>query len=168
MDKVIASAAEAVAGIEDGATLLSGGFGLCGNPENLIRALREKGVKDLTIISNNCGTTDKGLGILLANGQVKKMISSYVGENKNFAEQYLSGKLEVELVPIVTRGDRILDRPLAEIGGKGLCLADQFGKGGTADLAHQGVGVSTVHRENGNANARCDHRFVALQRDRLR
>ena len=107
MDKVIASAAEAVAGIEDGATLLSGGFGLCGNPENLIRALREKGVKDLTIISNNCGTTDKGLGILLANGQVKKMISSYVGENKIFAEQFLSGELEVELNPQGTLAERI-------------------------------------------------------------
>ena len=114
MDKVIASAAEAVAGIEDGATLLSGGFGLCGNPENLIRALREKGVKDLTIISNNCGTTDKGLGILLANGQVKKMISSYVGENKIFAEQFLSGELEVELNPQGTLAERM------RAGGSGI------------------------------------------------
>ncbi len=107
MDKVIGSAAEAVADIEDGAVLMSGGFGLCGNPENLIAALRDKGVKNLTIISNNCGTTDKGLGILLANGQVKKMISSYVGENKIFAEQFLSGELEVELNPQGTLAERI-------------------------------------------------------------
>ncbi len=101
------SAAEAVADIEDGAVLMSGGFGLCGNPEGLIAAIRDKGVKDLTIISNNCGTTDKGLGILLASGQVKKMISSYVGENRIFAEQFLSGELEVELNPQGTLAERI-------------------------------------------------------------
>src|SRR5690606_31287791 len=99
MDKVYASAAEAVADIPDGATIMSGGFGLCGNPEDLIRALHAKGTKDLWIISNNCGTTEQGLGILLAAGQVRKMTSSYVGENKIFAEQFLSGKLEVELNP---------------------------------------------------------------------
>lgn len=107
MDKVIASAADAVADMVDGAVLMSGGFGLCGNPENLIRALREKNVKDLTIISNNCGTTDQGLGILLANGQVKKMVSSYVGENSIFAEKFLSGELEVELNPQGTLAERI-------------------------------------------------------------
>jgi len=107
MDKLIPSAAEAVADIGDGAVLMSGGFGLSGNPENLIRALREKNAKDLTIISNNCGTTDQGLGILLANGQVKKMVSSYVGENKIFAEQFLSGELEVELNPQGTLAERI-------------------------------------------------------------
>ena len=107
MDKVVASAATAVADIPDGAVLMSGGFGLSGNPENLIRALRERGCTDLTIISNNCGTTDQGLGILLANGQVKKMISSYVGENKIFAEQFLSGELEVELNPQGTLAERI-------------------------------------------------------------
>lgn len=107
MDKVIASAADAIADMKDGAVLMSGGFGLSGNPENLIRALRAQGTKDLTIISNNCGTTDQGLGILLANGQVKKMISSYVGENKIFAEQFISGALEVELNPQGTLAERI-------------------------------------------------------------
>src|SRR5215510_7096378 len=89
MDKVFASAAAAVADIPDGATILATGFGLCGNPENLIRALLDRGTKDLTIISNNCGTTDKGLGVLLAAGRVKKMISSYVGENKVFEKLFL-------------------------------------------------------------------------------
>ncbi len=107
MDKLVQSAAEAIADIEDGVTLMSGGFGLSGNPENLIRALREKNARKLTIISNNCGTTEEGLGILLANGQVKKMISSYVGENRIFAEQFLSGELEVELNPQGTLAERI-------------------------------------------------------------
>ena len=107
MDKVIGSATEAVAAIGDGATLLSGGFGLSGNPLSLIHALRDKGVKDLTIVSNNCGTTDQGLGVLLANGQVRKMISSYVGENKVFEELFLSGKLEVELNPQGTLAERV-------------------------------------------------------------
>ncbi len=93
--------------MQDGCVLMSGGFGLSGNPENLIRALREKNVKNLTIISNNCGTTDQGLGILLANGQVKKMVSSYVGENAIFAEKFLSGELEVELNPQGTLAERI-------------------------------------------------------------
>lgn len=107
MNKVVASAAEAIRDMKDGSTLMSGGFGLSGNPENLIRALREQGTKDLEIISNNCGTTDMGLGILLANGQVRKMISSYVGENSIFAEKFLSGELEVELNPQGTLAERI-------------------------------------------------------------
>ncbi|AGC45427.1 MULTISPECIES: CoA transferase subunit A [Myxococcus] len=107
MNKVYASADEAVADIPDGCTLMSGGFGLCGNPENLIEALHRKGVKNLTIISNNCGTTELGLGILLQNKQVKKMVSSYVGENKEFERQYLSGELEVELNPQGTLAERI-------------------------------------------------------------
>jgi 3-oxoacid CoA-transferase subunit A len=107
MNKIFASAAEAVADIPDGITLMSGGFGLCGNPENLIDALKEKNVKGLTIISNNCGTDDRGLGILLANKQVKKMVSSYVGENKEFERQYLSKELEVELNPQGTLAERI-------------------------------------------------------------
>ncbi len=106
MKKIYESAAAAVADIPDGATLVVGGFGLCGNPENLIAALHEKGVKQLTIVSNNCGTTDKGLGVLLAAQQVKKMVSSYVGENKIFEQQYLSGELEVELVPQGTLAER--------------------------------------------------------------
>jgi 3-oxoacid CoA-transferase subunit A len=107
MNKIYASAEEAVADIPDGCTLMSGGFGLCGNPENLIEALHKKNVRGLTIISNNCGTTDQGLGVLLANKQVKKMVSSYVGENKNFEQQYLSGELQVELNPQGTLAERI-------------------------------------------------------------
>jgi 3-oxoacid CoA-transferase subunit A len=107
MNKVVASADEAVKDIPDNVTLMSGGFGLCGNPENLIAALHRKGVKGLTIISNNCGTTELGLGVLLKNKQVKKMVSSYVGENKEFERQYLSGELEVELNPQGTLAERI-------------------------------------------------------------
>ncbi len=107
MNKVVASAAEAVKDISDNVTLMAGGFGLCGNPENLITALHQKGVKGLTIISNNCGTTDLGLGVLLANRQVRKMVSSYVGENKVFEKQFLSGELEVELNPQGTLAERI-------------------------------------------------------------
>jgi 3-oxoacid CoA-transferase subunit A len=107
MDKVYPSAAAAIADITDGAVIMSSGFGLCGNPENLIQALLARNVRDLTIISNNCGTTDKGLGVLLANGQVKKMVSSYVGENKVFEKLFLEGKLEVELNPQGTLAERI-------------------------------------------------------------
>jgi 3-oxoacid CoA-transferase subunit A len=107
MNKVVASAAEAIKDIPDNCTLMSGGFGLCGNPENLITALHAKGVKGLTIIANNCGTTDLGLGILLKNKQVKKMVSSYVGENKEFERQFLSKELEVELCPQGTLAERI-------------------------------------------------------------
>lgn len=107
MNKVFPSAEAAIFDIEDGAVIMSGGFGLCGNPENLIRALYKKGVKDLTIISNNCGTDDYGLGILLKNGQVRKMVASYVGENKYFEQQFLNGELEVELCPQGTLAERI-------------------------------------------------------------
>ncbi|HEY0097046.1 MAG TPA: CoA transferase subunit A [Archangium sp.] len=107
MNKIFASADEAVRDIPDGATLMSGGFGLCGNPENLIAALHRKGTQGLTIISNNCGTTELGLGILLANKQVKKMVSSYVGENKEFERQFISGELQVELNPQGTLAERI-------------------------------------------------------------
>lgn len=107
MDKTVASADEAVADLFDGATLMAGGFGLCGIPENLIAAVRRKGTRGLTIISNNCGIDDKGLGILLANGQVKKMVSSYVGENKTFERLFMDGKLEVELTPQGTLAERI-------------------------------------------------------------
>src|SRR5947208_1191677 len=107
MDKRIASADAAIAKLADGATILMGGFGLCGIPENLIAAIRRKGTKDLTIISNNCGIDGKGLGILLGAGQVKKMISSYVGENKTFERLYLDGKLDVELTPQGTLAERI-------------------------------------------------------------
>ena len=107
MDKVVSSADEAIRDLQDGAVIMSGGFGLCGNPENLIAAIHRKGVRNLTIISNNCGTTELGLGILLKSRQVKKMISSYVGENKEFERQYLAGELEVELNPQGTLAERI-------------------------------------------------------------
>jgi 3-oxoacid CoA-transferase subunit A len=107
MNKIIASADEAVRDIPDGATLMSGGFGLCGNPENLIAALHRKGTQGLTIISNNCGTTELGLGILLKANQVKKIVASYVGENKVFEELMLSGKIEVERNPQGTLAERI-------------------------------------------------------------
>src|SRR5215510_5816031 len=99
MNKVVNGAREAVRDIPDGATVLAGGFGLCGIPENCIAALRELGVKNLVVVSNNCGVDDFGLGILLRSKQITKMISSYVGENKEFERQYLSGELEVELCP---------------------------------------------------------------------
>ncbi len=107
MDKVQKSARDACADIPQGATILAGGFGLCGIPENCIRALRELGTKDLTFVSNNCGVDDFGLGVLLRNKQIVKMISSYVGENKEFERQYLSGELEVELCPQGTLAERI-------------------------------------------------------------
>ena len=107
MNKVFDSAAAAIADIPDGAMILVGGFGLCGNPENLIRALHAKGTKDLTLASNNCGIDGEGLGILLAAGQVRRMISTYVGENKTFERLYLSGELEVELCPQGTFAERL-------------------------------------------------------------
>lgn len=107
MSKVFSSAEAAVADIHDGAVLMAGGFGLCGIPENLIRALRDKGVRDLTVISNNCGVDDFGLGLMLQKGQIRKMVSSYVGENKTFERQFLSGELEVELCPQGTLAERI-------------------------------------------------------------
>jgi 3-oxoacid CoA-transferase subunit A len=105
--KVRTSIEKALEGVGDGATLMVGGFGLVGIPEKLILGLREKGVKNLTVISNNCGVDDFGLGILLKNRQIRKMVSSYVGENKEFERQYLSGELEVELVPQGTLAERI-------------------------------------------------------------
>jgi 3-oxoacid CoA-transferase/3-oxoacid CoA-transferase subunit A len=107
MNKVLKTARDACADIPTGATVLAGGFGLCGIPENCIRALRELGVRDLTVVSNNCGVDDFGLGVLLRNKQIKKMISSYVGENKEFERQYLSGELEVELCPQGTLAERL-------------------------------------------------------------
>ena len=107
MDKTVASADDAIHDLADGATLMAGGFGLCGIPENLIAAIRRRGTRNLTIISNNCGIDTKGLGILLANGQVRKMIASYVGENKTFERLFLDGKLDVELVPQGTLAERI-------------------------------------------------------------
>ena len=108
MNKIFPSAAAALQGVvRDGQLLAVGGFGLCGIPEALIEALRDTGVKNLTVISNNCGTTELGLGVLLKAKQVRKMIASYVGENKEFERQFLSGELEVELVPQGTLAERM-------------------------------------------------------------
>lgn len=107
MKRIFSSAEEAVSQIQDGTTLMVGGFGLVGIPEQLILALEEKGVKDLTVISNNCGIDDWGLGLLLRKKQIKKIIASYVGENKEFERQVLSGEIEVELTPQGTLAERI-------------------------------------------------------------
>lgn len=108
MVKIYNSADEAIQGaIKDGMTIHAGGFGLCGIPERLIAAIMKSDAKNLTVVSNNCGVDDFGLGLLLANGQIKKMISSYVGENKLFEQKYLDGSLELELVPQGTLAERI-------------------------------------------------------------
>jgi 3-oxoacid CoA-transferase subunit A len=112
--KVMTSFVDTVSDIPDGATLVVGGFGLSGCPEHLIAALRDQGTKDLTVVSNNCGVDDFGLGLLLANHQIKKMVSSYVGENKLFEQQYLSGELEVEFTPQGTLAERM------RAGGSGI------------------------------------------------
>jgi 3-oxoacid CoA-transferase subunit A len=108
LNKVVNNATEAVQNIEDGAVIMLGGFGLCGIPENSITALVQKGVKNLTCISNNAGVDDFGIGLMLKTKQVKKMVSSYVGENAEFERQLLSGELEVELIPQGTLATRCL------------------------------------------------------------
>jgi len=108
MNKVYADARSALAGLlKDGMTIMAGGFGLCGIPEALILAVRDSGVKNLTVVSNNCGIDGVGLGVLLDSRQIKKMVASYVGENKTFAQQYLSGELEIEFNPQGTLAERI-------------------------------------------------------------
>ena len=108
MKKVYGSAAEALEGLlTDGMVIAAGGFGLCGIPENLIAAIRDSGVKDLTVASNNCGVDDFGLGLMLQTKQIKKMMSSYVGENAEFMRQYLSGELELEFNPQGTLAERM-------------------------------------------------------------
>jgi 3-oxoacid CoA-transferase subunit A len=108
MNKVYADATSALAGLlKDGMTIMAGGFGLCGIPESLIVAIRDSGVKNLTVVSNNAGVDGKGLGILLDSRQTKKMVSSYVGENKTFMQQYLAGELEIEFNPQGTLAERI-------------------------------------------------------------
>src|SRR6266700_7227622 len=130
IDTVVASADEAVRDIRDGATLVVGGFGLCGIPENLIAALVRRGVRDLTVVSNNCGVDDWGLGLLLRTRQIRKMISSYVGENAEFERQFLSGELEVELVPQGTLAERM------RAGGAGIPAF--FTPAGVGTLVAQG------------------------------
>ncbi|GMA85864.1 putative succinyl-CoA:3-ketoacid coenzyme A transferase subunit A [Angustibacter aerolatus] len=114
MDKVVRSAAEAVADVRPGSLLAVGGFGLCGIPSVLIQALLEQGADDLEVVSNNCGVDDWGLGLLLRAGRIRRMVSSYVGENKEFARQYLSGELEVEPTPQGTLAERL------RAGGSGI------------------------------------------------
>src|ERR1700727_2189110 len=107
MNKIVRNAQEAIADVQDGASIMMGGFGLCGIPENLVAALREKGVRNLTVMSNNAGVDDFGIGLLLQARQVKKMISTYVGENQLFEKLVLSGELDLELVPQGTFSERI-------------------------------------------------------------
>lgn len=107
LDKRVASYAEALDGLQDGMTVLAGGFGLCGIPENLIAEIRRRGVRDLTVVSNNCGVDGFGLGVLLEDRQIRKMIASYVGENALFEQQLLNGELEVELTPQGTLAERL-------------------------------------------------------------
>ena len=133
-DKVRRDGTEALAGLLfDGMTIMAGGFGLCGIPENLIAAIRLAGTRGLTVISNNCGIDDFGLGYLLANGQIKKMISSYVGENKLFEQLYLSGALELEFNPQGTLAERI------RAGGAGIPAF--FTKTGVGTLVAEGKEV---------------------------
>lgn len=106
-NKVVKSYDEALAGLKDGMTIIAGGFGLCGIPENLIAQIKKMGTRDLTFVSNNCGVDGFGLGVLLVDRQIKKMISSYVGENKLFEDQLLAGELEVELVPQGTLAEKM-------------------------------------------------------------
>src|SRR5258706_3427742 len=126
INKVVASADEAVKDIADGAMLVVGGFGLCGITENLIHALVKKGVKDLTCVSNNAGVDDWGLGLLLQTKQIRKMLSSYVGENAEFERQYLAGELEVEFCPQGTLAERM------RAGGAG--IPGFFAPAGSATL----------------------------------
>ncbi len=131
VDKVRKDGAEALAGLlKDGMTIMAGGFGLCGIPENLIAAIRLAGTKDLTVVSNNCGVDGFGLGILLENRQIKKMVSSYVGENKLFEQLYLSGELELEFNPQGTLAERI------RAGGAGIPAF--FTKTGVGTLVAEG------------------------------
>jgi 3-oxoacid CoA-transferase A subunit len=130
VNKVLASAAEAVERIPDGATIMMGGFGLCGIPETLIAALKARGTRGLTVISNNAGIDDFGIGVLLRTRQVRKMIATYVGENKEFERQFLSKELEVELVPQGTFAERI------RAGGAG--IAGFFTPTGYGTLVSEG------------------------------
>ena len=107
LDKRVSTYEEALAGLEDGMTVLAGGFGLCGIPENLIAEIRRRGVKGLTVVSNNCGIDGFGLGVLLEDRQIRKMIASYVGENALFEKQLLNGELEVELTPQGTLAEKM-------------------------------------------------------------
>jgi len=136
INKVVSSADEAVRDVFDGATLVVGGFGLCGIPENLIAALARRGVKGLTVFSNNCGVDDWGLGLLLSTRQIRKMVSSYVGENAEFERQFLSGELEVELAPQGTLAERM------RAGGAGIPAF--YTPTGVGTLVAQGKETRTI------------------------
>ena len=141
LDKVVSSPAEAVADIPDGSLLAVGGFGLCGNPMSLITALVDRGVGGLSVASNNCGVDDWGLGLLLGTGQITKMISSYVGENKEFERRYLTGELELELVPQGTLAERM------RAGGSG--IAAFFTRTGVGTQVADG-GLPQKHHPDGS------------------
>src|SRR5512132_2530685 len=136
MNKVLASADAAVALVPDGATIMMGGFGLCGIPENLIAALHRRGTRGLTVVSNNAGVDDFGIGVLLRARQVRRMISTYVGENKEFERQFLTGELEVELVPQGTFAERI------RAGGAG--IGGFFTPTGYGTLVAEGKETRTI------------------------
>ena len=177
MDKVVTSPADAVADIPDGASLAVGGFGLCGIPSVLIAELHARGVRDLECVSNNCGVDDWGLGVLLDAGQIRRMVSSYVGENKEFARQYLSGELEVELTPQGTLAEKL------RAGGAGIAafftrtgVGTQIAEGGmpwrydgqgneTANIAVASPAketrtFSTTTLDADGASVTADHEFV--------
>src|SRR5881628_2891631 len=136
MNKVLRSADEAVAMIPDGASIMVGGFGLCGVPEHLIKALHARGARNLTIISNNAGVDEYGLGVLLKSRQIKKMTATYVGENREFERQFLSGEIEVELVPQGTFSERI------RAGGAG--IGGFFTPTGYGTLVAEGKETRTI------------------------
>jgi 3-oxoacid CoA-transferase subunit A len=172
MHRRSANAAEAVAGLlEDGMTLAVGGFGLCGVPADLIEAVRDSGVKDLTVVSNNMGIDGKGLGLLLENHQVRKVIASYVGENKLFAQQYLVGELEVEFNPQGTLAERLRAGGAGIAGfytrtGVGTEVAD--GKptaefGGDTYVLEEGIvaDVALVRAHTGDAYGNLSYRLAA-------
>jgi 3-oxoacid CoA-transferase subunit A len=155
IDKVVATAAEAVADIHDGASLAVGGFGLCGIPVALIDALHQRGTRDLETVSNNCGVDDWGLGILLRDGRIRRTISSYVGENKEFARQYLAGELEVVLTPQGTLAEKL------RAGGAGIPafytaagVGTQVSDGGLPQKydANGGIEIASAPKEVRNFN----------------
>jgi 3-oxoacid CoA-transferase subunit A len=140
MSKVFADATQALSGLlHDNMTIMSGGFGLCGIPENAIAAIKASGIKGLTVVSNNCGIDDFGLGVLLKDHQIKKMISSYVGENKTFETQYLKGELEIEFNPQGTLAERI------RAGGAGIPAF--FTKTGVGTIVAEGKELREFHGE---------------------
>src|SRR6201988_2418828 len=143
MDKVVATTAEAVADVTDGSSLAVGGFGLCGIPQALIAALLELGVQDLETVSNNLGVDGIGLGVLLQHKRIRRTINSYVGENKEFARQYMAGELELELTPQGTLAERL------RAGGAGVPAFYTPAGGGTED-ADGGLGVAVSARRDGS------------------